>query len=527
MSFIVFMFLHPGLILKSYLITHVACLVTIQNQRRTGCAGVFNASSGQWKNDVGNLQKYVVIVDSDKRNYKYSTFVGLPSIVATDCTSVGVVVDLDGGLVCRCCSDLRAKKGNINPASFLRTWANPLRRCLDRRARETLTPSDIEEATSFRQNNGRRLTKEGKDLLEEATAQAAYGTRMAKLAQRIPSKKFKLAGGAVPSPSNFLHSASQLYEENEEFRGSILVSLMEALVCKHTTGRSNPKIEERVKNFYRWLDALSPIACDGVAVNLGSAPSKRWMQVLNARDRAGTSCTYDETGMASRIRRAIKIRQLDNCRISYSLAIDATKVSEVIDISSSHRAIMGGAYPDHMVSTLDKDKDTIHKIVKQEPGCSVKLVKATEVKVAFIVFQQVPSGLPPVEIIALRPQSNNESSDFTNVVVQAAATIAEETPNGSLLSFAVDGVSVESKDVMTANCKFLDGLSKHTGVVDNKHNAKNDRYAKIGGSSTPSIGELVVDTDILRQAGVPIELWRVKDFAGILQDDEKVGYCYP
>ena len=162
MSFIVFIFLHPGLILKSYLITHVACLVTIQNQRRTGCAGVFNAFSGQWKNDVGNLQKYVVIVDSDKRNYKYSTFVGLPSIVATDCTSVGVVVGLDGGLVCRCCSDLRAKKGNINPASFLRTWANPLRRCLDRRARETLTPSDIEEATSFRQNNGRRLTKEEK-----------------------------------------------------------------------------------------------------------------------------------------------------------------------------------------------------------------------------------------------------------------------------------------------------------------------------------------------------------------------------
>ena len=218
--------------------------------------------------------------------------------------------------------------------------------------------------------------------------------------------------------------------------------------------------------------------------------------------------------MASHIRSEIEIRQLDNCRISYSLAIDATKVSEVINISSSHRVIiMGGAYPDHMVSTLDKDKDTIHKIVKQEPGCSVKLVKATEVKVAFVVFQQVRSGLPPVEIIASRQQSNNESSDFTNVVVHAAATISEETPNRSLLSFAVDGVSVESKDVMTANCKFLDGLSKHTGVVDNKHNAKHDRYTKIGGSSTPSIGELVVDTDILCQACVPTELWRVQGFA--------------
>ena len=167
---------------------------------------MYNAFSGQWKSAVGIVHKYVVIVDSDKRNYKYSTYVGLPSIVSTDCTLVGVVVGLDGGLVCRCCSDLRAKKGNSNPSSFLRTWTIPIRRCIDRRGRESLTPSDIEEATSFRQNNGRRLTKEGNDLLEEATAQAAYGTRMAKLAQRIPSKKFKLADGAVPSPSNFLHS---------------------------------------------------------------------------------------------------------------------------------------------------------------------------------------------------------------------------------------------------------------------------------------------------------------------------------
>ena len=60
-------------------------------------------------------------------------------------------------------------------------------------------------------------------------------------------------------------------------------------------------------------------------------------------------------------------------------------------------------------------------------------------------------------------------------------------------------MSVESIDVMYAICKLLNGKKSHTGAVDNKHNVKNDRYQIIGGSCIPTIGNLVVDTYLLRK----------------------------
>ena len=84
-------------------------------------------------------------------------------------------------------------------------------------------------------------------------------------------------GETVTSPANFLTQADDLFESNKNFRGSILVFLLEALVCTYNFGRKNPIIEERAKNFYCWLDTISPVACDAVDANLGEAPSKRWM----------------------------------------------------------------------------------------------------------------------------------------------------------------------------------------------------------------------------------------------------------
>ena len=106
-----------------------------------------------------------------------------------------------------------------------------------------------------------------------------------------------------------------------------------------------------------------------------------------------------------------------------------------------------------------------------------------------MVFQIVPDGQSLVEITAACPQSNNKSSEFTNDVLGAAKAAVNEVAVDiedpvSLLSFAVDGVSYETTDVMQAIALFLDGNSKedHTGAVNNKHNLKNDRYQITGGS---------------------------------------------
>jgi hypothetical protein len=82
----------------------------------------------------------------------------------------------------------------------------------------------------------------------------------------------------------------------------------------------------------------------------------------------------------------------------------------------------------------------------------------------------------------------------------------------------VDGVSLETKYVMRTICTFLCGCCNFNRVVDNKHNVKNDQYQLIGGSSVTVVGKYVADVDLIRQGGVPEDLFIVKDFAS----DKKV-----
>lgn len=80
-------------------------------------------------------------------------------------------------------------------------------------------------------------------------------------------------------------------------------------------------------------------------------------------------------------------------------------------------------------------------------------------------------------------------------------------------NFAVHAVSAESTDVMVAICQFSDGKTSYVGSVDNKHNVKNDRFQCIGGSCVAWIGNHVIDCDLLQQAGLGKDLWRIRDFA--------------
>ncbi len=53
----------------------------------------------------------------------------------------------------------------------------------------------------------------------------------------------------------------------------------------------SPKMEPRALNFFCYLATVSLQAAELVGANLGSAPSKRWMQILNARERV--VCVYE------------------------------------------------------------------------------------------------------------------------------------------------------------------------------------------------------------------------------------------
>ena len=132
-------------------------------------------------------------------------------------------------------------------------------------------------------------------------------------------------------------------------------------------------------------------------------------------------------------------------------------------------------------------------------------------------FQNSPPGVPPTEIVASRPQGNNDSNDFIKDM-EVSAVSASRSGQGRFVNFSVDGVLVESRHVWSALCDFLSCKSNHTGPTDANHNMKSWRYQVISGGGTVgnTIEMYVIDADLLRLAGVSINLWRPSDFSSDL-----------
>jgi hypothetical protein len=234
-----------------------------------------------------------------------------------------------------------------------------------------------------------------------------------------------------------------------------------------TNHTKNPKVEPRALNFFCYLATVSPQAAELVGANLGSAPSKRWMQKLNARERV--SCVYvcQPYDVLKNMLDAVNKRLPTNVNgiVSFSIAIDATKVPQLLEISIAFKAIMGGVHPHHLISTIDLDSTTIKHILDRETvfnqadDSTIKIDKASEVKVAFMFFQKPPPGVSPIVIISAQPQSNNECSSFTSDIMNADDLVTKQVKSTSFVNFSVDGMSLETKDVMTAICNFLSGVT--------------------------------------------------------------------
>ena len=132
-------------------------------------------------------------------------------------------------------------------------------------------------------------------------------------------------------------------------------------------------------------------------------------------------------------------------------------------------------------------------------------------------FQHSPPGVPKTEIIAALPQGSNDSNNFVKEM-EASSEAAARSSNGRFVNFCVDGVSAESRHVWMALCLFLSCKSNHTGSTDPNHNMKSWRYQIVagGGIFGCTVGWYMVDSDLLRLAGVSMNLLRPQDFASDL-----------
>ena len=228
---------------------------------------MYNSIRGELRKNVSFVHKYVY---PPEKKWTWGTVGGLPAVISTECTGKGVVKSPEGGL----CYALRAKGGS-NPRKTLKTWYDKLNRCLERRTRDKLNDSDLDDAERFANNNTFRLNEETGELLrEESKAQAQFGRSMAKLAKQMPKSTYKLRNSdSSPSTRSFFETAADVFEKNPSLNNHLVKHLLKALVYEEVYGRKVPEIEPKVMCFYRFLKATNPKACQSVAANLGGAPS--------------------------------------------------------------------------------------------------------------------------------------------------------------------------------------------------------------------------------------------------------------
>ena len=85
-----------------------------------------------------------------------------------------------------------------------------------------------------------------------------------------------------------------------------------------------------------------------------------------------------------------------------------------------------------------------------------------------MVFQQLPSEVLPVEIIAALTQFCNELSTFTYDVTTATDVVTKLVSNCTFINLGVDSVLVDITDTMLVVCGFLAGRVIHLGSIDIK-----------------------------------------------------------
>ena len=285
-------------------------------------------------------------------SFKIGIYGGLPAVISKECTRKEVYVGKDGGQVCKFCKELRAARGNSNPSGTLKNWYYKLQRAIERSNKAELTSLDIMEAKHFGAICSKYLNiEEGHLLREQSIAQVEYANHMSQLSENLPKKTYTLAAqDSCPGIDVLFKNAKQLCKDNPEFQHSLIVGLFRAAVVKQMNGM-NAATEEKVVNFYRFMHTYNPKLSQVVSGNL-NGPSDRWIRKLNAAD------TYEciiETGdylekIVGRMEAAINIRKdVFGKQVPFSLAIDATKVPQVLEMSQRYKAVLGGEYPHHLI----------------------------------------------------------------------------------------------------------------------------------------------------------------------------------
>ena len=108
------------------------------------------------------------------------------------------------------------------------------------------------------------------------------------------------------------------------------------------------------------------------------------MKELNAREckKCILACRKNNEKVVRRMVATIERRKSMGASGSFSLAINATKLSPLLEISLAHAAIVGAEHPNKLIDAKGLTKDQVKEILSSKSKKYSKLEPASEVKVS-------------------------------------------------------------------------------------------------------------------------------------------------
>ena len=210
-----------------------------------------------------------------------------------------------------------------------------------------------------------------------------------------------------------------------------------------------------------------------------------------------------------------QLRKKNNIQI-ISIGIDATKYPKSLNLNMTRKCSIGGVFPNHIILTQYLGKQCMQIILNNKYGKTIKQEKielALEVKNSVILFQNQPTRIYPMAIIAARLQGINEPSSFTSNIYKAARLVERDMEFVRFANFALDNVLVETYNILLTLHEFIYGKKNYCAVVDNKYNVKNNHYQSISRSNAATMSNYSIDTNLLLILCVSSELLVSKYFA--------------
>ena len=208
------------------------------------------------------------------------------------------------------------------------------------------------------------------------------------------------------SASNFISNRFlSMYEKHKDkVRNTLVFGLFNNMLESYT-GNMNHAKGEKAMNFWMMLHSISPQAFSAVSANL-SGPRleslRKHIKSVEIETNPLRPIIDRHTSKELCVQAIVENHKAmfsKNYHVTFSMSGDATKVAKAVCESSKHRAIVGGAAPDHFIpipSPPEKcaDEDTfVKEFILHQLECfngeKPSKKKAAEINLATVTYQVV------------------------------------------------------------------------------------------------------------------------------------------